>query len=166
MEFGVDPKMTEKLTKELRKLTKKLLIMKLSPNVTSIQSIALAAENGGADAVSAINTVIGMGINSKTKKVKLNTVFGGYSGDAIKPIALANVHKLFKSLSIPIIGIGGISSIEDVLEFFLAGASMIQVGTANYKTPNLAATLNDQLNQYCIDNSLNSYLDLIGQVCY
>ena len=162
IEFGVSPKITEDLTSRLRKVTNKILIMKLSPNVTSITDIGLAAENGGADAVSAINTLIGMGINAKTKKVKLNTVFGGYSGDAIKPIALANVHKLFKSLSIPIIGIGGISSIEDVLEFFLSGASMVQVGTANYKTPNLAAILNEELNQYCIDNNLNSYLDLIG----
>jgi len=166
IEFGVSPKITEELTAHLRKITDKALIMKLSPNVTSIADIGLAAENGGADYVSAINTVVGMGIDSKTRKVKLNTVFGGYSGSAIKPIALANVHKLFKVLSIPIIGIGGISSTQDVLEFFLAGASMVQVGTSNYKNPNLAAIINTELNQYCEQKGLDSYKDLIGKVCY
>tara|TARA_B110000116_G_C16700396_1_gene519501 strand:- start:131 stop:1024 length:894 start_codon:yes stop_codon:yes gene_type:complete len=166
IEFGVSPKITEELTAHLRKITDKALIMKLSPNVTSIEDIGLAAENGGADYVSAINTVVGMGIDSKTRKVKLNTVFGGYSGSAIKPIALANVHKLFKALSIPIIGIGGISSTQDVLEFFLAGASMVQVGTSNYKSPNLAAIIDTELNQYCEQKGLDSYKDLIGKVCY
>lgn len=166
IEFGVSPKITEELTAHLRKITDKALIMKLSPNVTSIEDIGLAAENGGADYVSAINTVVGMGIDSKTRKVKLNTVFGGYSGSAIKPIALANVHKLFKALSIPVIGIGGISSTQDVLEFFLAGASMVQVGTSNYKNPNLAAIINTELNQYCEEKGLDSYKDLIGKVCY
>ena len=166
IEFGVSPKITEELTAHLRKITDKALIMKLSPNVTSIEDIGLAAENGGADYVSAINTVVGMGIDSKTRKVKLNTVFGGYSGSAIKPIALANVHKLFKALSIPVIGIGGISSTQDVLEFFLAGASMVQVGTSNYKNPNLAAIINTELNQYCEQKGLDSYKDLIGKVCY
>ena len=166
IEFGVSPKITEDLTARLRKITDKVLIMKLSPNVTSIADIGLAAETGGADAVSAINTVVGMGIDSKTKKVKLNTVFGGYSGAAIKPIALANVHKLFKVLNIPIIGLGGISSLEDIIEFLLAGASMIQIGTSNYKDPNIAATLGSQLNEYCHKNNLNSYCDLIGGVSY
>ena len=94
MEFGVSPKMTQKLTEEMKKRTQKLLIMKLSPNVTSVQDIGLAAEQGGADAVSAINTVVGMGINAHTKRVQLNTIFGGLSGPAIKPIALAQVYKL------------------------------------------------------------------------
>ena len=166
IEFGVSPKITEDLTARLRKITDKALIMKLSPNVTSIADIGLAAETGGADAVSAINTVVGMGIDSKTKKVKLNTVFGGYSGAAIKPIALANVHKLFKVLNIPIIGLGGISSLEDIIEFLLAGASMVQIGTSNYKDPNIAAKLGSELNEYCDKNNLNSYCDLIGGVSY
>ena len=166
IEFGVSPNMTEELTSRLRKVTDKILIMKLSPNVTSIADIGLASQNGGADAVSAINTLVGMGIDAKTKKVKLNTVFGGYSGSAIKPIALANVHKLFKVLSIPIIGIGGITCVEDVVEFMLAGASMVQIGTSNYKRPNLAATLYSDLEKYCKDNNLNSYSELIGKVCY
>ncbi len=166
IEFGVSPSITENLTKRLRALTDKILIMKLSPNVTSITDIGLAAENGGADAVSAINTLVGMGIDIKSKKVKLNTVFGGYSGAGIKPVALANVHKLYKKLSIPIIGIGGISSIEDVIEFLLAGASMVQIGTLNYKFPNAGVSLYSELKKYCSSEGLNDYQELIGKVSY
>jgi len=140
--------------------------MKLSPNVTSIADIGLAAENGGADAVSAINTLVGMGIDIKSKKVKLNTIFGGYSGSGIKPVALANVHKLYKELSIPIIGIGGISSVEDIVEFLLAGASMVQIGTLNYKFPNAGASLYSELKKYCRNEGLGSYPELIGKVSY
>jgi len=166
IEFGVSPSITENLTKRLRALTDKILIMKLSPNVTSITDIGLAAENGGADAVSAINTLVGMGIDIKSQKVKLNTIFGGYSGPGIKPVALANIHKLYKQLSIPIIGIGGISSIEDIIEFFLAGASMVQIGTLNYKFPNAGVSLNSELKNYCKDKGLDSYQELIGKVSY
>ena len=166
IEFGVSPSITETLTKRLRALTDKILIMKLSPNVTSITDIGLAAENGGADAVSAINTLVGMGIDIKSKKVKLNTIFGGYSGAGIKPVALANVHKLYKKLSIPIIGIGGVSSVEDVVEFLLAGASMIQIGTLNYKFPNAGVSLYSELKNYCRSEGLDSYKELIGKVSY
>ena len=140
--------------------------MKLSPNVTSITDIGLAAQNGGADAVSAINTLVGMGIDIKSQKVKLNTIFGGYSGAGIKPVAIANVHKLYKSLSIPIIGIGGICSVEDVIEFLLAGASMVQIGTLNYKFPNAGVSLYLELKNYCKDKALDSYQELIGKVSY
>ena len=162
MEFGVSPKMTQKLTEEMKKRTQKLLIMKLSPNVTSIQDIGLAAEQGGADAVSAINTLVGMGINAKTKRVQLNTIFGGLSGPAIKPVALAQVYKLNKVLSIPIIGIGGIASAEDVAEFILAGASMVQVGTMNYMHPNLGVSLLDDLREYCMSQGADNILELRG----
>jgi len=162
MEFGVSPKMTQKLTEEMKKRTQKLLIMKLSPNVTSIQDIGLAAEQGGADAVSAINTMVGMGIDAKTKRVQLNTIFGGLSGPAIKPIALAQVYKLNKVLSIPIIGIGGIASAEDVAEFILAGASMVQVGTMNYMHPNLGVSLLDDLGEYCKSQGVDNILELRG----
>ena len=162
MEFGVSPRMTQKLTEEIKKRTQKLLIMKLSPNVTSIQDIGLAAEQGGADAVSAINTLVGMGINAKTRRVQLNTIFGGLSGPAIKPVALAQVFKLNKVLSIPIIGIGGIASAEDVAEFILAGASMVQVGTMNYMHPNLGVSLLDDLTQYCEKQGVDNILDLRG----
>jgi len=166
MSFGVSAQMTESLTAELRKYTSKLLIMKLSPNVTSIEDIALGAENGGADAVSAINTVVGMGIDINTRKVKINTTYGGLSGPAIKPVALANVHKVFKAIKIPIIGLGGISGVEDVIEFVLAGADLVQIGTLNYREPGIAIRLADELDQYCLDNKLASIHDLKGLVEY
>ena len=166
MEFGVNTKMTEKLTSNIRKLTNKLLIMKLSPNVTDIQEIAKASENGGADAVSAINTVVGMGIDINTRKPKLYTTMGGLSGPAIKPIALANVHKVYKEVSIPIIGIGGISCAEDVIEFILAGASLVQIGTYNYTNPNIGVDILSDLNIFCKKNSINNISTLKGQINY
>jgi len=164
MEFGVSPKMTEKLTKELRKRTDRLLIMKLSPNVTRIQDIGLASEVGGADAVSAINTVVGMGIDVKKRAVQLHTVYGGLSGPAIKPIALACVHKLSKVMSIPIIGLGGIRTAEDVLEFILAGADLVQLGTINYKHPDRGITICEELVMFCKKNGFSSILELKGQL--
>ena len=135
MEFGVDCDMTAKLTSELRKRTKRLLIMKLSPNVSDIVSIGMSAQNEGADAVSAINTLVGMSINSNSGKSNIYTTYGGLSGPAIKPIGLALVNKLYDKLSIPIVGIGGIVSSEDVAEYLLAGSTAVQVGTANYRNP-------------------------------
>ena len=164
MEFGVSPEVTEKLTHEMRKLTDKLLIMKLSPNVTDIVSIAKAAENGGADAVSAINTVIGMSIDINTRKSKLFTNIGGLSGPAIKPIALANIHKLYSAINIPIIGIGGISSAKDVIEFILAGAHLVQIGTHNYINPNAGVEIANELSDYCKNNNFKNILDLKGKM--
>ena len=164
MEFGIDSKITEKLTAELRKRTNKLLIMKLSPNVSSIQDIAKGAESGGADILSAINTVVGMGVDIHTRKTKLFTTYGGLSGPAIKPIAIANVHKISKVVSIPIIGIGGISSAQDVIEFMLAGASLIQIGTMNYTNPNVGVEIIDVLNDYCKNNKLESIQDIVGKI--
>jgi dihydroorotate dehydrogenase (NAD+) catalytic subunit len=164
MQFGVSPDMTRKLTQELRKRTDKILIMKLSPNVTSIQDIGLAAQDGGADAVSAINTVIGMSIDINTRKPRLSTVMGGLSGPCIKPVALANVYKLFKSLDIPIIGIGGISNCDDVIEFMLTGARFIQLGTINYKYPNLVETLTDELQSYLGQHSIDHIKDIVGDL--
>ena len=166
MEFGVNCEMTEKLTQEMRKMTDKLLIMKLAPNVTRIEDIAQAAESGGADAVSAINTVVGMTIDIKTRKPTLYTNYGGLSGPAIKPIAIANVHKVYKAVKIPVIGIGGIASAEDVVEFLLAGASLVQIGTMSYQNPNLGAELKQKLSQYLNENGINAIADLIGKVEY
>ena len=135
MEFGVDAAMTEELTAELRKRTNRLLIMKLSPNVSDIVSIGMSAQEAGADAVSAINTVVGMSIDSNSGKSNIYTTYGGLSGPAIKPVGLAAVHKLFQKLSIPIVGIGGIVSSNDVIEYLLAGSSAIQIGPANYRNP-------------------------------
>jgi dihydroorotate dehydrogenase (NAD+) catalytic subunit len=166
IEFGVNCEMTEQLTIEMRKRTDKLIIMKLSPNVTRIEDIAQAAESGGADAVSAINTVVGMAIDLKTRKPKLNTTFGGLSGPAIKPIAIANVHKVFKAVNIPIIGIGGIATAKDVVEFLLAGATMVQIGTMNYQNPNLGVQLKEELSEYYSQNEIEKTEDLIGKVEY
>ena len=166
IEFGVNCEMTEQLTIEMRKRTDKLLIMKLSPNVTRIEDIAQAAESGGADAVSAINTVVGMAIDLKTRRPKLNTTFGGLSGPAIKPIAIANVHKVFKAVNIPIIGIGGIATAKDVVEFLLAGATMVQIGTMNYQNPNLGIQLKGELSEYYSQNEIEKTEDLIGKVEY
>ena len=166
IEFGVNCEMTEQLTIEMRKRTDKLIIMKLSPNVTRIEDIAQAAESGGADAVSAINTVVGMAIDLKTRKPKLNTTFGGLSGPAIKPIAIANVLKVFKAVNIPIIGIGGIATAKDVVEFLLAGATMVQIGTMNYQNPNLGVQLKEELSEYYSQNEIEKTEDLIGKVEY
>jgi len=166
IEFGVNCEMTEQLIIEMRKRTDKLIIMKLSPNVTRIEDIAQAAESGGADAVSAINTVVGMAIDLKTRKPKLNTTFGGLSGPAIKPIAIANVHKVFKAVNIPIIGIGGIATAKDVVEFLLAGATMVQIGTMNYQNPNLGVQLKKELSEYYSQNGIEKAEDLIGKVEY
>ena len=125
----------------MRKASDRLIIMKLSPNVTCIENIAQAAESGGADAVSAINTMVGMAIDIRTRKPSLFTNFGGLSGPAIKPIAIANIHKVYKAVNIPIIGIGGVSTIEDVIEFILAGASLVQIGTMCYQNPDLGPQL-------------------------
>ena len=166
MAFGVNPKITEQLTSEMRKITDKLIIMKLSPNVTSVEDIAIASEQGGADAVSAINTVVGMGIDINTRRPKLYTNFGGLSGPAIKPIALANVHKVYQAISIPIIGIGGIQSSSDVIEFILAGADLIQIGTLNYKNPNIGVEIVEDLKEYCRKNKVDNLSDLKGQLKY
>jgi len=166
IEFGVNCEMTEQLAIEMRKRTEKLIIMKLSPNVTRIEDIAQAAESGGADAVSAINTVVGMAIDLKTQKPKLKTTFGGLSGPAIKPIAIANVHKVFKAVNIPIIGIGGIATAKDVVEFLLAGATMVQIGTMNYQNPNLGTQIKEDLLEYYSQNEIKKTEDLIGKVEY
>ena len=164
MEFGVSPDMTEQLTVEMRRRTERLLIMKLGPNVTRIEEIAQAAEIGGADAVSAINTVVGMAIDIKTRTSKIYTNYGGLSGPAIKPIAIANVHKIYNAVNIPIIGIGGVATVEDIIEFLLAGASLVQIGTMCYQNPNLGSQLKDELSHYLKENSINDLHNLIGKV--
>ena len=164
MEFGVDCEMTAKLTETLRGITERLIIMKLSPNVSDIVSIGMSAENAGADAVSAINTVVGMSINAKTGMSDIFTTYGGLSGPAIKPIGLAAVHKLYQQLSIPIIGVGGIVSGEDAVEYMLAGATAVQVGTANYRDPGISENIIDSLKNILNESNRNEAADLIGSV--
>lgn len=164
MEFGVDREMTAKLTEELRKRTERLIIMKLSPNVSNINSIGKAAQDAGADAVSAINTVVGMSINATSGKSDIYTTYGGLSGPAIKPVGLAAVHKLYNELSIPIIGIGGIVSSEDVTEYILAGSTAVQVGTANYRNPGIGQDIIDAFSKYIGQSNWKSSANMIGKV--
>ena len=162
MEFGVDKAMTQKLTEKLRQLTDRLLIIKLSPNVTNIEQIAKVCELAGADAVSAVNTFQGLAINHKTGKMLLSTTYGGVSGKAIKPLALAKIHKIYKSVNIPILGMGGISTYKDVIEFLRVGSTMVQVGTLNYLDPNLLTTFYNNLYNFLIKNKINHIVDLTG----
>jgi dihydroorotate dehydrogenase (NAD+) catalytic subunit len=164
MEFGVDCDMTAKLTEELRQRTDRLIIMKLSPNVSDIVSIGKAAQNAGADAVSAINTVVGMSINAKTAKSNIFTTYGGLSGPAIKPLGLAAVNKLYKKLSIPIVGMGGIVSSTDVAEYILAGSTAVQVGTANYRNPGVGEGIIDSISTYIAESNWNTSVEMIGKV--
>ena len=164
MEFGVDCDLTEQLTTRLRKLTDRLLIMKLSPNVTDIAAIGVAAEKGGADALSAINTLVGMSINTTNKKSNIYYGYGGLSGPAIKPVGLACVHKIYQAVDIPLIGIGGIISAEDVLEYVLAGSVAVEVGTANYRDPDVGNSIILELDTLLDQNDTGSISELIGNV--
>ena len=164
MELGIDAGLSYKLITDLRKYTEKLIIVKLTPNVTDITKIAKAVEDAGADSISAINTIVGMGVNIKTRKPTIFKTYAGLSGPAIKPIALAMVHKISNVVSIPIIGIGGIVNSENVVEFLLSGASAVQVGTANFRNPNAGAIIVKELNNYLIDNRIPHYSELIGKL--
>ncbi|GHU85116.1 dihydroorotate dehydrogenase B (NAD(+)), catalytic subunit [Deferribacterales bacterium] len=161
--FSATPDSAANVTSAVRKVVKnKPLIVKLSPNVSDITLYANAVERAGADALSAINTLIGMAINVKTRKPYLANGIGGLSGAAIKPIAVHIVHKIYKSVKIPIIGVGGIMTGEDAAEFFLAGASAVQVGTANFAEHEAIPRIASELNKYCADNSVNNVSELTG----
>ena len=162
MEFGINHDMIFDLVSELRKLTNKLLIVKLSPNVTDIEKIASSSERAGADAISAINTLQGLAIDSKSGNFLLSTKFGGLSGPAIKPIALAKVFKIYNNVKIPIIGMGGISSVSDIVEFLRVGSAMVQIGTVNYRDPSLISKLYDQMLNFINENNIKNIADLTG----
>ena len=162
MELGVSAELSNKLITELRKHTEKLLIVKLTPNVTDISKIAKAVEEAGADVISAINTVVGMGIDIEKRKPTIYKTFAGLSGPAIKPIALAMVHKISKVVSIPILGIGGIVNEKNVVEFLLAGATGVQIGTANFRNPNAGIIIVDELINFLKRKNIKHYSELIG----
>ncbi len=162
--FGTDPEEAAKITQIVKEATDKPVIMKLSPNVTNIVEIAKAVEEAGADAISAINTLLGMAIDIKTKKPKLKNVVGGLSGPAIKPVAVRMVYQIARAVSIPVIGMGGITTWQDAVEFLLAGASAVQVGTANFLNPNVAVEIAEGIEKYLEDNGLNSVEDIKGKV--
>lgn len=156
LSFGTDPNTVEKITSKLRKITNKPLIIKLTPNVSDITAIAKAAQNGGADAVSCINTLLGMAIDINKKKPILANKTGGLSGSAIKPVGIACVYKVSRAVTIPVIGIGGISCGADAVEYLLAGASAIQVGTANFYNPLATIEIIDFIKNYMQQNKFES----------
>jgi dihydroorotate dehydrogenase (NAD+) catalytic subunit len=156
LSFGQRCDRTAEVTRMTRKLTRKPLIIKLTPNVAHISEFARAVADEGADAVSLINTVVGMAIDIRTRRPKLSTVTGGLSGPAIKPIALAKIYEVSKTISIPIIGMGGILTAEDAIEFFLAGATAIQIGTANFVNPAAAIDVKNGIIDYCLKHSIDS----------
>jgi len=162
IDFGTDPATCEKLVAEVRAACPHPIIAKLTPNVTSIATVAKAAEAGGADAVSAINTVQGMAIDWKRKKPMLGNVIGGLSGPAIKPVALRCVFQIAKATSVPIIGIGGISTLDDVMEFIVAGATAVQIGTANYFDPTLCNRVVNELPAALRMLGASSVRDVVG----
>jgi dihydroorotate dehydrogenase (NAD+) catalytic subunit len=162
LSFGTDKGKVALITKELRRRTKKPLIIKLTPNVTHISEFALAAESEGADAVSVINTIIGMAIDIRTRKTKISTVTGGLSGPAIKPIAIAKVYEVYRAVKIPIIGIGGITSWEDGVEFLLAGASAVQIGTYNFVDPSAGVKVAEGIKLFCEQQSIENVGELVG----
>ena len=159
-----DPKFTYEVTKKVRKQTKKTLITKLSPNVTEITAIALAAEEAGSDAVSLINTLTGMCIDIETKKPKLGAITGGLSGPAIRPVAVRMVWEVYNKIKIPIIGMGGIMDTQSALEFFLAGATAVSVGTANFINPRVTVEIISGLRDYLTKNKIKDIKELIGSL--
>lgn len=164
MSFGASAQITAAVTAKARSVTKACLIVKLSPNVTSIGDIARAAEAAGADALSVINTVVGMAVDIATKRPKLATITGGLSGPAIKPIAIAKVFEVTRSAKIPVIGMGGIMSCDDVLEFLITGATAVQVGTANFLNPQISEQLVTDLENYCQQNGIQDINQIIGSI--
>lgn len=160
--FGTDPKMAEKVVSEVKKYAKKPLIVKLTPNVTDITEIAKAAEVGGADALSMINTLLGMKIDIHKRKPILANKVGGFSGPAIKPVAVRMVYQVAKAVSLPIIGMGGITTGEDAIEFIMAGATGVAVGTANFMNPRATIDVIHGIESFMIENKIQSLSEIRG----
>jgi len=161
VEFG-DKESVYRLAKEIKEVTSKPIIMKLSPNVGKLEEVAISAENGGADAVSLINTLYGLAVDVDTKEPQLGGVTGGLSGPCIKPVALYYLYKVKEAINVPVIGMGGISSTSDALEFLIVGASAIEIGTANFINPNIGVEIVEGLNSYCDKNKINKLAEIIN----
>jgi len=164
MSFGINSQSAEVVTREVRKVCSKPLIVKLSPNVTDITEIAKAVEGQGADSVSLVNTFLGMAIDAEKRIPLLSTVTGGLSGPAIKPIALRMVWQVYKAVKIPVIGMGGIMNSTDAIEFMLAGASAVQVGTAIFKDPFIPLQIIDGIREYMVRHKFQSVSDIVGNL--
>ena len=164
MAFGTSCASVHEVVKNVRQVYHKHLMVKLSPNVTNIQEIALTAEDSGADSVSLINTLMGMAIDARKRKPILSTITGGLSGPCVKPIALRMVWQVAKVVKIPVIGLGGISNATDAIEFLLAGASAVQVGTANFLDPTITIKIIEGIKEYLEDNGFQSIKEIIGLI--
>ncbi len=162
MAFGVSAKDASEVVSAVRKVYKKTLIVKLSPNVTDIAEIAKAVEDSGADSVSLINTLLGMAIDAERRRPVLSTITGGMSGAAVKPIALRMVWQVAKAVKIPVIGLGGIMNARDAIEFMLAGATAVQIGTANFIDPTVTIKVIDGINEYLDRHGFKSVTEIIG----
>jgi dihydroorotate dehydrogenase (NAD+) catalytic subunit len=162
MAFGVTCAGIAQVVSEVRKVYHKHLMVKLSPNVTNIAEIALAAEAAGADSVSLINTLMGMAIDAERRKPKLSVITGGLSGSCVKPVALRMVWQVAKAVKIPVVGLGGISNATDAVEFMLAGASAIEIGTANFIDPAVSEKVAFGITDYCERNGFQKVTELIG----
>ncbi|MFJ9499872.1 dihydroorotate dehydrogenase [Brevibacillus centrosporus] len=162
--FGMDAKLTRELISEVRKVTEKPLIAKLTPNVTSIQEIALAAEAGGADGLNVANTLLAMAIDVHTRRPRIGNVLGGLSGPAVKPIIVRMIYQVHQVTNLPIIGCGGVMNGEDALEMILAGASAVQVGTASFVQPTAMLDILEEIKQYMVQYGITDINSLVGQV--
>ena len=164
MAFGTTTQGVEQVVSAVRKAYNKTLIVKLSPNVTSITDMALAAEAACADSVSLINTLMGMAIDAERRKPLLSMVTGGLSGPCVKPVALRCVWQVAKAVKIPVVGLGGIMNATDAIEFFLAGATAIEIGTANFIDPETTVKVVDGINEYLDRHNFKSITEIIGQL--
>ena len=164
MAFAMSPETTYKAVNAIRAVTHHPFWVKLTPNASNIAAVAKAAEEAGADAIVMGNTILGMAIDIRSRKPKLGNVMGGLSGPAIKPIALRLVHQCFRAVRLPIIGCGGISTAEDAIEFMLAGASAVQVGTASFIDPGVMQKIIDGLQAYCVEMGIENIRELTGEV--
>lgn len=162
--FGQDSKAVEAITKEMKKRAKQPVIMKLSPNVTNIAEMAKAAEAGGADALSLINTLTGMKIDIHRRAFAVANKTGGLSGPAIKPVAVRMVYQVAQAVNVPIIGMGGIMCAEDAIEFMMAGANAVSIGTANFHNPNVTLEVIEGMKQFCEKNGVKDINELVGCV--
>jgi dihydroorotate dehydrogenase (NAD+) catalytic subunit len=161
---GSDPEWVAECTTAVRAVTQLPLFVKLTPNTNDIVSLARATANAGADAISAINTLVGMAVNYRTFQPRLSNITGGLSGPAIKPVALAAVFKIARVVSIPVIGIGGIASGLDAAEFLIVGAQAVEVGTAIFRSPNAPVTIADELSEYMHSQQIERVADLVGRI--
>jgi dihydroorotate dehydrogenase (NAD+) catalytic subunit len=164
MAWGIDARSTYKIVNNIRKATSLPLIIKLTPNVTDIKIIAHAAEEAGACALSLINTLMGMAVDINSRKPKLANISGGLSGPAVKPVALWMVWQVSQTVNIPVIGIGGIIKVEDALEFIIAGARAIEIGTANFVNPRVTIEIIEGIEKYLIENNIKDVNELVGSM--